>query len=293
MSYNRRNFIKTTSAALAVTAITGELIGCNSSSHMGTGGTLKEFGLQLYTLRDVFPKDPKGVLKQVADMGYKQVEGFEGNKGLFWGMTNTEFKKYMDELGLSFISSHCDTNRDFERKANEAGAIGMKYLLAPYLGPQKTIDAFKKHAERFNQMGEVCRKAGLRFGYHNHDYSFKPVEGQYPQDVMMQNTDPSLVDFEMDIYWVVTAGEDPIKWFQKYPNRFRLCHIKDRKKGAPLSETEASVDVGTGSINFAEILKVAKKNGMKYYIVEQEKYEGSTSLASAKTDAEYLKQLKF
>jgi sugar phosphate isomerase/epimerase len=293
MSYNRRDFIKTTSAAIAITAVTGELLGCNSSSHMGGSGTLKEFGLQLYTLRDVFPKDPKGILKQVADMGYKQVEGFEGNKGLFWGMTNIEFKKYMDDLGMNFISSHCDINKDFERKANEGAAIGMKYLLAPYFGPQKNIDAFKQYAEKLNQLGEVCKKAGLRFGYHNHDYSFKPLEGQFPQDVMMQNTDPSLVDFEMDIYWVVTAGEDPVKWIEKYPNRFRLCHVKDRKKAAPLSEHDASVDLGTGSIDFAQILKVGKKNGMKYYIVEQEKYEGTTSLASAKADAEYLKKLKF
>jgi sugar phosphate isomerase/epimerase len=92
---------------------------------------------------------------------------------------------------------------------------------------------------------------------------------------------------------VVTAGEDPIKWFEKYPNRFRLSHIKDRKKGISLSEKEASVDVGTGSIDFKKILKVAKKNGLQYYIVEQEKYEGSTSLASAKADAEYLKKIKF
>jgi sugar phosphate isomerase/epimerase len=293
MSYDRRQFIKTTSAAMAITAITGELIGCNSSSRMGGSGTLKEFGLQLYTLRDVFPKDPKGVLKQVAEMGYKQVESFEGASGIFWGMSNVEFKKYMDDLGMQIISSHCDINKDFEKKANEAAAIGMKYLLAPYLGPQKNIDAFKKYAEKFNQLGEVCKKAGLRFGYHNHDYSFKPVEGQYPQDVMMQNTDASLVDYEMDIYWVVAAGQDPVKWFEKYPGRFRLCHIKDRKKGAPLLEHDASVILGTGSIDFAHILKTAAKSGMKYYIVEQEKYEGSTSLASAKADADYLKQLKF
>jgi sugar phosphate isomerase/epimerase len=293
MAYNRRDFIRTTSAAIAITAVSGELLGCNSSSHIGSSGTLKEFGLQLYTLRDVLPKDPKGILKQVAEMGYKQVEGYEGDKGLFWGMTNTEFKRYMDDLGMKFVSSHCEINKDFERKANEAGAIGMKYLLAPYLGPQKNIDAFKKYAEKFNELGAICKKAGIRFGYHNHDYSFKPVDGQLPQDVMMQNTDPSLVDFEMDIYWVVTAGEDPVKWLEKYPGRFRLCHIKDRKKGAPLSEHDASVDVGTGSIDFAHILRVAKKDGMKYYIVEQEKYEGTTPLASAKADAEYLKTLKF
>ncbi|HUS01332.1 MAG TPA: sugar phosphate isomerase/epimerase [Chitinophagaceae bacterium] len=292
MSYKRRDFIKTTAAGLAITAVTGKLLGCNSSSQLGDAGILKEFGLQLYTLRDVLPQDPKGVLKQVAAMGYKQIESYEGNKGMFWGMTNTEFKKYMDDLGMKIVSSHCNFNADFERKANEAAAIGMKYLIAPYLGPQKSIDVFKNYANQFNQLGEVCKKAGLRFAYHNHDYSFKAVDGQIPQDVMMQNTDASLVDFEMDIYWVVTAGEDPIKWFEKYPNRFRLSHIKDRKKNVPLSDTDASCIVGQGQIDFAKILKSGLKNGLKYNIVEQERYDNTTPLMAAKADAEYLKKLK-
>lgn len=292
MSYKRRDFIKTSSAALAVTAITGKLIGCNSSSQFGGGTTLNEFGLQLYTLRDVFPKDPRGVLKQVADMGYKQVESFEGRQGMFWGMTNKEFKKYMDDLGMKIVSSHTDISKDLERKATEAGEIGMKYLLTPYIGPQKTIDEYKKFAEKFNQAGEICKKAGLKFAYHNHDYSFKVVEGQIPQEVMMKNTDPTLVDYEMDIYWVVTAGEDPVKWFEKYPDRFRLSHIKDRKKNAPPSEADASCILGQGQIDFAKILKAGKKNGLKYYIVEQERYDNTTSLIAAKEDAVYLKKLK-
>jgi sugar phosphate isomerase/epimerase len=97
----------------------------------------------------------------------------------------------------------------------------------------------------------------------------------------------------MDIYWTITGGQSPETWLRKYPNRFKLCHIKDRKKGAPLSEREVSVNLGTGSINFKKILKVAKENGMKYYIVEQEKYEGTTPLAAVKADAEYLKKIKF
>ena len=292
MSYKRRDFIKTTAAGLAITAVTGKLLGCNSSSQLGDGGTLKEFGLQLYTLRDVLPKDPKGILKQVANMGYKQIESYEGEKGMFWGMTNIEFKKYMDDLGMKIVSSHCDTTKDFERKANDAAAIGIKYLINPYIGPQKTIDEYKKFADQFNQAGEVCKKAGLRFAYHNHDYSFKAIDGQIPQDVMMQNTDPSLVDYQMDIYWVVTAGEDPVKWFEKYPNRFRLSHIKDRKKNVPLSDTDASCIVGDGQIDFAKVIKAGLKNGLKYNIVEQERYDNTTPIMAAKANAEYLKRLK-
>ena len=291
MTYKRRDFIKHTAAGIAVTAISGELLGC-SSSKASTHGNLKEFGLQLYTVRDVIPKDPKDVLKQVAAMGYKQVESFEGSKGMFWGMTNTGFKKYMDDLGMQIISSHCNIKKDFERKVNEAAEIGMKYLIDPYEGPQKSIDDFKQLADTFNKAGELCKKAGLRFAYHNHDYSFAAIDGQVPQDVMMQNTDPSIVDFEMDIYWVVTAGEDPIKWFTKYPDRFRLCHIKDRKKHVPLSDHDASCVAGTGGIDFPKILDVGKKEGLQYYIVEQEHYDNMTSLEAAKENAEYLKKLK-
>jgi sugar phosphate isomerase/epimerase len=290
--YKRRDFIKDTATGIALTAITGKLLGCSSSTRFGTPETLNEFGLQLYTLRDVLPKDPKGILKQVAAMGYKQIEGYEGDKGIFWGMSNIEFKKYIDDLGIQMISSHSNINNDFEKKADAAAAIGMKYLISPYIGPQKNLDAFKKIADKFNQLGEVCKKAGLRFAYHNHDYSFKSVEGQMPQDVMMQNTDSALVDYEMDIYWVVTAGEDPIKWFEKYPNRFRLSHIKDRKKNVPLSEHDASCIVGQGQIDFAKILRIGQKNGLQYYIVEQERYDNTTSIRAAKADADYLKKLK-
>lgn len=250
------------------------------------------FGLQLYTLRDVLPSNTKDVLTQVASFGYKQIEGYEGPKGLFWGMTNTELKKLMDDLGMKFVSSHCNINEDFDRKAAQAAEIGMKYLICPYLGPQKTADDFKKFAETFNQRGETCRKNGIRFGYHNHDYGFVPVDGQLPQDILMQNTDKNLVDFEMDIYWVVTAGADPIAWIDKYPGRFKLSHIKDRKKGAPLSDRDASVDLGKGSINFKSILKEGGKKGMEYYIVEQEAYVNTTPLAAAKADADYLRNFR-
>ena len=125
MLYKRRDFIKTTSAAIAITAVTGKLLGCKSSSMLGTSdGTLKEFGLQLYTLRDVIPADPKGILRQVAEMGYKQIESYPHDKlGIYWGMKNTEFKKYVNDLGMQLISSHCKIDNDFELQAAEAAGI--------------------------------------------------------------------------------------------------------------------------------------------------------------------------
>ena len=292
MTYHRRQFIKlsaTLGSGIVLTSMTNKLTGCSGAAKNDIN---TNFGLQLYTLRDDMPKDPKGVLKQVSSFGYKQIESYEGPSGMFWGMKNTEFKKLMDDLGMKIVSSHCEINKDFERKAAEAAEIGMNYLICPWLGPQKKLDDFKKFAETFNQRGEVCKKNGIRFAYHNHDYSFVPLDGQLPQDVLMQQTNKDTVDFEMDIYWVVTAGQDPLQWIDKYPGRFKLCHVKDRKKNAAATDKDASVVVGTGQIDFKKILKDASAKGMSYYIIEQEAYEGTTPLAAAKADADYMKSLK-
>jgi sugar phosphate isomerase/epimerase len=286
MHYKRRDFLKAASTLVSGVALTGigsQIAGCKSSSRLS--GSNNVFGLQLYSLRDVLPADPKGVLKQVASFGYKQVEGFEGDKGIYWGMKNTEFKSYLNDLGMQMVSSHCNYKQDLERKADEAAAIGMKYLMCPYLGPQKSLDAFKQSAETFNKSGEICKQRGLRFAYHNHDYSFKQVDGQFPQDVMMQNTDKALVDYELDMYWVAAAGQDPVVWLNKYPGRFKLGHVKDKKGNQ-------TATLGTGTIDYPSIVQVAKKAGMEYFIVEQEQYEGTTPIAAAKDDAEYMKKLK-
>ena len=283
----RNEFLKITGGlALAGLASKAGLASCTSQD-----GKLKNFGIQLWSVRDDLAKDPKAVLQQLASYGYKQIESFEGSKGIFWGMTNKEFKAEMDKHGMNLISSHCNISQDFETKAAQAAEIGMKYLICPYKGPQKDIDAFKKFAEEFNQKGEICKKNGIRFAYHNHDYSFVTMNGEMGQDVMMKNTDASLVDFELDMYWVVAAGQDIETWLKKYPKRFRLCHVKDRKKGAPLTDKDESVVVGTGSIDYPRILKTAKKLGMEYYIIEQEKWEGTTPMQAAQADAVYMKAL--
>ena len=301
MSYNRRDFVHLMGAMAAGSLILPSWACKSGESGSAAGavveevvkGSLDAFGLQLYTLRDVLPKDPKGVLKQVASFGYKQVEGYEGKDGMFWGMGHTGFKEYMDELGLNMVASHCSIEGDFETKAAQAGEIGMKYLICPWIGPQKTLADYKKFADKFNECGEICKKHGLRFAYHNHAYSFEEMEGVMVQDYLMDNTNPETVDFEMDIYWVVTGGADPIAYLEKYGDRFTLCHVKDRLKDAAPDEREASCDVGTGSIDFAKILGVAATKNMKYYIVEQERYDNSTSLKSAEKGAEYLKKLVF
>lgn len=287
MTYKRRDFLQMSgsiAAGLAIAPLAGSFLLKDKS-----GAAKKLYGIQLYSLRDDLPKDPKGILKQVASFGYKQVEGYEGPQGMFWGMSNTDFKKYMDDLGMAFIASHCNIDKDFEKKAAEAAAIGMKYLICPSRGSQKTRDDFKKVADDFNLKGEICRKNGIRFAYHNHEYGFKEMEGEFPQDIMMKNTDPALVDFEMDIYWVVTGKQDPVAWLKKYPGRFRLGHFKDRIKNA--TERDASCTLGTGSIDYPQILSAAKENGMQYFIVEQERYDNTTPLKAAQDDAKYMEKL--
>lgn len=284
MSNNRRDFLRMT--AFVAAGMSLPFSGKSAVFDMYAPKRLPAFGLQLWTVQQDMAKDAKGTLKKLAGYGYKQIESFEGAKGMFWGMDPKEFKKYMDDLGMKIVSSHCDNLKDFERKAAEAAGIGMKYLICPYKGPQKSIEDFKKFADEFNKSGEICKKNGIRFAYHNHDYSFKAIDGQIPQDVMMDLTDKELVDFEMDIYWVVAAGADPIAYFKKYPNRFRLCHVKDQIKTAKDHE---SCQLGKGLIDFKQILKTGTDQGLKYYVVEQEAFTGTNPMESAEIDAAYLK----
>ena len=283
---DRRKFLK--NSAFAAMALSIPFAGKSSSLFSPAPfKALPAFGLQLWTVKEDMVSNASATLKMVSGYGYKQIESFEGEKGIFWGWKNTEFKKYMDDLEMKIISSHCDIQKDFERKAAEAAEIGMSYLICPWKGPQKSIDDFKKFADEFNKCGEICKKNGIRFAYHNHDYSFKPINGQVPQEVMMNGTDKNLVDFEMDIYWVVAAGEDPKAWFAKHPGRFKLCHVKDLAKTAKGHE---SVQIGKGTIDFKSILKAGTGKGLKYYIVEQEAFTGSTPLESAQADAKYMKE---
>jgi sugar phosphate isomerase/epimerase len=285
----RRNFILNSSIMSASLIAPLSISGCsfNESSQKNI------IGIQLYSVRDEMVKNPKETLTKIASYGYKYVEGYEGSLGLFWGMTNLEFKKFLDDLGLTMISSHCgDTNNleSFNKKSSQAAEIGMKHLICPWAEGDRTIDQFKRNAEIFNKCGEISQQNGMKFAYHNHDYSFKKVEGEYLQDVLMTNTDINLVDYEMDIYWVVAAGEDPIKWFNKYPDRFNYCHVKDYL--ALADNKSESCSLGKGSIDFPSILAHGKTKGLKNYIVEQEQYTGTSQLEAAKENFNYMKSLK-
>ncbi len=299
---DRRKFLRQ-SAQVGAAALVLPLWACNNAkpaSTTGSGGRadraptgdLDAYGLQLFTLRDEMPNDPKGTLQKIAEMGYTQIEGYEGDMGMFWGMEPQEFKGYLDGLGLTMVSSHCNINENFAEKAQQAASIGMEYLICPYIGTRDDRAGWQEVVEQFNACGKTCADNGLRFAYHNHEYTFKEVDGIVPQAFLMDNTDET-VAYEMDIYWVVTAAEDPITWLNRYPEKWTLCHVKDRMKGADPAEMEASVNLGQGSIDFPAILSVAEEQGMEYYILEQEKYEGTTPLKAAASGAQYLQKFKF
>lgn len=305
MSKDRREFLRL--SALLASGLMLPFYSCNSgaerqeqaadttataaNSTTTAGEVIDRFGIQLWTVKEQMLQDPKETLRQLASYGYTQIEGFEGEKGLFWGMSNREFNSFIEELGMRLVASHAGVKENFEAKAAQAGEIGMQYLIDPYEGPQESLDDYKRMAERFNQLGQICKNNGLRFAYHNHDYTFQEVEGVIPQTILVEQTDPELVDFEMDIYWVVAAGADPQRFLREYPNRYRLGHVKDRMKDVPATETNASTVLGTGMIDYASILKTARQNGMEYFIVEQERFDNTTPLESSKRNAAYMRTL--
>ncbi len=252
--------------------------------------SLSAFGIQLYSVKENMTEDATGTMRALSGYGYKQFEGFDGGKGILWGMQPTEFKSLMGEIGVEMVSSHTNVFENLEIQAEQAAEVGMKYLICPWIGAQKTLDDYKSMADKFNTIGEILKGYGLKFAYHNHDYTFVTQEGAIPQDILMENTDPSLVDFEMDIYWVHVAGIDPAAYLAKYPGRFKLCHLKDAEAGTG-NPHDRGVQLGAGEIPYAKLIKESQGLGMEYFIVEQERFVGTNPMEAAEKNATYLKGL--
>ncbi|MBB5397941.1 sugar phosphate isomerase/epimerase [Mucilaginibacter sp. AK015] len=285
---NRRTFIHY-STLLAAAAATSSAISCT------TGRAKPAHGIQLYMVKEDMERDPIGTLEKLGAMGYTQIESYGSDKGIFWGKTNTEFKKIASGYGLNLVSTHYNpcTLAEFDKLAADAAQIGMKYLVCPWLGPQESIETFKTFADDFNKRGAICKKHGLRFGYHPHDYPYKPVDGQLPIDVLLAGTDQDLVDFQMDVYYTVTEGADPYAYITKHKGRFKLAHMRDvLKQRLPAgSQEESACDLGEGIIDFKKFIKVGQDNGMQYFFVEQSRFFHETPLQSAQKNAAYLKRL--
>lgn len=249
-------------------------------------------GLQLYTLRDTITKDPKGVLQKVAGFGYKELETFAYNDGQIFGMPFAEFGTFVKGLGMKVTSGHYGLDMikgdKWEKAVTDAKSIGQEYVVCPYLNEpeRKSIDDYKRICASLNKGGEVAVKNGMKFGYHNHAFEFDTLDGQIPYDVMLAELDPKYVSLEMDIFWVVNAGRDPLQYFQKYPGRFHQWHVKDMDK----ADKNRNADIGTGTIDWKAIFAKAKQSGMKHFYIEQETYPGEP-IDSVGASIKYLKTI--
>jgi sugar phosphate isomerase/epimerase len=278
----RRQFVKSSAMAVAGAFL---LKSCSPDWKSGVG-------LQLYTLRDTIVKDPKGVLQKVADYGYKKLETFAYRDGSIYGMSFSEFGTFVKGLGMQVTSGHYGldiaTGAGWEKAVTDARSIGQNYLVVPYLQDteRKSIDDYKRICENLNKAGEVCNANGARFGYHNHAFEFETLDGQIPFDVMLAELDPKLVGMEMDIYWVVNAGKDPIQYIDQYPGRFEQWHVKDMDK----NDRQRNADIGSGTIDWKAIFEKAGKSGLEHFYIEQESYPGEP-IESVGTGIKYLRTI--
>lgn len=292
---NRRTFIGTTGAA-AVISSTSPLLWGTPPAH-----EIKALGVQLYTVRAEMKQDFEGTVAGIAKIGYKEVE-FAG----YFGKTPQETRAIIDKNGLTSPSSHIPMT-DLEGKTQEviegAHVIGQKFLVCPYLDAKsRTADGYKKLAESCNKVGEAAHKAGIQFCYHNHSFEFEKVEGldKLPLDYLLTSTDPKFVKLELDLCWITVAGQDPLAFFNKYPGRIPLVHVKDWvKEGATQDGNIGAVghkvdghmtNVGSGSIDFKKIFAQSGKAGIQHYFVEN---DDAKSLDDPKASYEYLSKLKF
>jgi sugar phosphate isomerase/epimerase len=248
---------------------------------------VKNTGVQLYTFRKEMLIDVKGTLQKIASLGIKQIESARSEKGHYYGLSPKEMKQACADLGMTLRSGHVHIDDKWKQTMDEAVESGQEYLICSTMPANgQTVDNYKKVAEAFNKAGEECKKLGLKFGYHNHEYEFDSHTGQILYDVLLENTQADLVHMELDLGWVIVAGKNPLDYFQKYKGRFPLWHLKDMDM-----TKKQSTEFGKGGLDIVQMLKYSKDAGMKYFFIEQEEYT-STPLESMKENMDYLSKLK-
>ena len=303
MNLSRRQFIK--QSALATS---GSLL--LSKNLFATGNATNSFvGIQLYSVRDDMKKDPAGTLKQLAAMGYTHVEhaGYENRK--FYGYEPDDFKKLLHDIGLTMLSGHSfvgasiwdkaknDFTDEWKHTVDDAAKVGMQYVISPGVDESlcKKEDDFKWYLQLYNKTGELCKKSGVHFAYHNESYEFNHyLNNKRIYDLLLEGTDKNLVAQQIDIGNMYGAGGRGMDYLQRYPDRFFSMHVKDEVKSATPEGGYASCVLGRGVIGTKDILLYAKKNsGIQQYIIEQESYGDQSPLVCAKEDLAMMKQWGF
>lgn len=239
-------------------------------------GSKKPLAIQLYTIRDAVSGNLEKALEKLAALGFTELEIY-GYNSTFFGKNRTEFQAILKQTGLKVISSHHTTGiihkdmgtllNSWEKSVEDLHFIGSKYMICSYLFPEeRTIENYKKLPELFEKAGEITQKAEIQFAYHNHDFEFEKLEDHKSiYDFILENTSSDLVKMELDLYWISKAGLDPLAYFEKYPGRFPLWHVKDMKAG-----TKDFTEIGNGTINFNRIFRAREKAGLKYWFLEQD-----------------------
>jgi sugar phosphate isomerase/epimerase len=299
MKTSRRTFVKNSAlAALGAAVFPGSVFADQKNNRM--------VGLQLYSVRAEMSKDPLGSLTQLAKMGYIYVEHANYINRKFYGYSAQEFKKILDGLGLKMISGHTvmgkqhwdEAKKDFsdswKQTVEDAGILQQKYVISPSMDEsmRKTYDDFKRYMDIFNKSGELCKKSGMKFGYHNHDFEFsEKLNGEKLFDIMMKSINPELVVIQLDMGNLYNGGAVAIDIVKQYPGRFENIHVKDEILGPGGNEKYISTILGEGIVNTKQVVDLATKiGGTTCYIIEQESYGTKTPMECVKADLEVMKK---
>ncbi len=278
---DRRRFLETGGFAALASSGFGQL----ACARAGATGRLDQIGVQLYTVRDAMAGNVEETLDRVAAIGYGEVE-FAG----YFERTPEQIRDALRASGLAAPASHVPVetlDADWDAQLEAAETMGHRYLVVAWLAPEQrsTIDDYRRFAELFNQAGERAQAAGIGFAYHNHDFEFLALDGEVPFDVLLAETDPGLVRFELDLFWITKGGRDPLAYFGGHGGRFPLVHVKD------MGPEGGMVDVGAGAIDFASIFARRQEAGIEHAFVEHD--NPPDPFASIGAGFGYLDRLRF
>lgn len=282
---DRRNFLRALGAAALGSAIPGGVHAAGRSRDAGKPAALSPVGIQLYTLRGEMARDFDGTLERVAEIGYREVE-FAG----YFERSPDEVRTVLDRFGLTSPATHLGLEQvrdDLDATIESARTIGHQFLVVPSLpGNMRSVAGYTEVAGILNRAGERAKRAGLAVGFHNHDAEFATVDGQVPFDILLARTDPALVAFEMDLYWISRAGRHPLEYLNAHPGRFPLVHVKDMDG----TDQRGMVDPGTGTIDFPAIYAVREHAGIRHWFVEHDR--PADAWATARAGFAYLSGLR-